>query len=224
MDDNEKSILNSLRLIDSFTGQNLSKRIGGIESDLVGCDVDGCRARCDEVGVNPTLFAAASDVKRVAGQIDVIVHAVGGMLLLSKILEPGEVVQNLSLGAGTAGKPFDIETDRRVAELKFIRWRGGSESIRQNSIFKDFYNLAEYPTTKRKELYVLDAAHPIRFFNNNRALHSVMSKNNKLWTEFQSKYSNRYQTVSQYYSVQQSEVEIIDILKILPELLYFNLG
>ncbi len=224
MDNSEKTILNSLRLIDSFAGQNISRRIGEIEADLVGCDLDGCLTACGKAGINPTLFAAASDIKRVAGQIDVILHAVGGMLLLPKILEPGERVQHLSLGAGTAGKPFDIETDRRVAELKFIRWRGGSESIRQNSIFKDFYSLAEYPTAKRKELYVLDATHPLKFFNNNRALSSVMSKNNKMWSEFQSKYGNQYNTVSQYFKDQQSEVAIIDILGVAPELLYFNFG
>ena len=42
------------------------------------------------------------------------------------------------------GRSFDLETSYRVAvaELKFIRWQGGPESIRQNQLFKDFYLLA----------------------------------------------------------------------------------
>jgi hypothetical protein len=65
-------------------------------------------------------------------------------------LEPAERVEYLSLGAGNTGKAFDLETDLRVCEFKFINWQGGAEAIRQNALFKDLYLLAEASTAKRK--------------------------------------------------------------------------
>ena len=73
------------------------------------------------------------------------------------------------------------DIDRRIAEFKFIHWRGGSEAIRQNGLFKDFYSLAEHETEKRKELYVLDCKYPLRFLRGGRALSSgVMHKSEAL--------------------------------------------
>jgi hypothetical protein len=42
----------------------------------------------------------------------------------------------------TPGRSFDLETDRQVAEFKFIAWRGGAEAIRQNGLFIDIFRLA----------------------------------------------------------------------------------
>ncbi|WP_283814259.1 hypothetical protein [Bradyrhizobium aeschynomenes] len=44
------------------------------------------------------------------------------MLCLPHILEEGEIVDYVSLGAGNTGRPFDLETNRRIAEFKFIHW------------------------------------------------------------------------------------------------------
>ena len=52
------------------------------------------------------------------GQINVIVHAVGILVALPKILELGELVQSLSLGAGNTGRAHDLETDRRIDEFR----------------------------------------------------------------------------------------------------------
>lgn len=83
-------------------------------------------------------------------------------LCLPHILEPGELVEYASLGAGNTGRQFDLETNFCVAEFKFINWRGGPESIRQNSIFKDYFLLAEAPTPKRKYLYLLGSGFVLR--------------------------------------------------------------
>ena len=40
----------------------------------------------------------------------------------------------------------DLETNHRVAEFNFSHWQGGADTIRQNSLFKDFFQLAEYQT------------------------------------------------------------------------------
>ena len=62
------------------------------------------------------------------------------------------VVPSLVLGAGNTGREFDLETNYRIAEFKFIHWRGGPDTIRQNSIFKDFFLLADGESANRKYL------------------------------------------------------------------------
>ncbi|HEX2899358.1 MAG TPA: hypothetical protein VHS96_06530, partial [Bacteroidia bacterium] len=132
------------------------------------------------LGVSAELMLAALLIKKHSNQISEIIHTVGILLVLPVILEPGEIVESLSLAAGNTGKGFDLETNRRIAEFTFIQWQGGSESIRQNKVFKDFYFLAEHPTTKRKELYVAGLDHPTRFFNSGRGIAQIAKDNRKL--------------------------------------------
>src|SRR5262249_17298856 len=139
-------------------------------------------------GASENALTSAGQLKRLVGQLNVVIHALGIMLCLPKILEAGEIIKSVSLGAGNTGRPFDLETDRRVAEFKFITWRGGAETIRQNSLFKDFYLLAEHDTLKKKYLYVLETSRPLKFLNGGRALDSVLSKNVTLHRQFQHKY------------------------------------
>ena len=102
-------------------------------------------------------MAAAAEMKRLAGQINVMIHALGILLCLPHILEPKERVEYGSLGAGNTGREFDLETNLRVAEFKFIRWRGGAESIRQNSVFKGYLLLAEHPTGRSENISICSA-------------------------------------------------------------------
>lgn len=143
--------------------------------------------------------------------------ALGILLCLPSLLEPGETVEYVSLGAGNTGRAFDLETDRRIAEFKFIRWRGGSESIRQNALFKDFFLLVEHPTPKRKYLYTLETDRPLRFLNGGRALSSVL-KDTRLAAAFREKHGDRYERVRDYYAPRQHAVTIQDISGLLPGL------
>ncbi len=81
-----------------------------------------------------------------------------------------------SLTRAVSPRPYDLETDKRVAEFKFTAWRSGPESIRQNQLFKDLSYLVSRPTTKRRYLYVVGKARPMHFFEHGRALASVLSK------------------------------------------------
>ena len=121
----------------SFTGDSLRTTIANLEKDLRGSPVAEIPDKVPQIGSD--LLEAAVVLKEVAGQVNVLIHAVGILLSLPHILDDGEVVESLSLGAGNTGRDFDLVTDRRLAEFKFIQWRGGAESIRQNSIFKDFF-------------------------------------------------------------------------------------
>src|SRR6266851_1641833 len=101
---------------------------------------------CTEQELNPNLLLAASKIKSVAGRINDVVHALGILVSLPKIINGNETIISMSLGAGNTGRLWDLETSKQVAEFKFIRWQGGPESIRQNGLFKDFFSLAEYET------------------------------------------------------------------------------
>jgi hypothetical protein len=123
------------------------------------------------------------------------------------------------VGCGKHREEFDLETNRRIAEFKFIHWRGGPESIRQNQLFKDFYLLSESPSPKRKYLYVLGTKHPLKFFNGGRALSSVLSRNHKLLKQFEGAHGEKFETVRDYFLAHKNLVEIEDVSGWVPELI-----
>jgi hypothetical protein len=74
--------------------------IGGLEGRLEGADGVRIRSLLDREGIGTVTLGAAIQIKRMSGQINVLVHAIRIVNALPYILEPGEVVQVLSLGAG----------------------------------------------------------------------------------------------------------------------------
>src|SRR6266480_6977320 len=192
--------------LQKFYGTGLTQTLAELEASVRGANLSTCVQLVTAGGANNNVLVAAGLMKHLAGQINVVVHALGILLCLPHLLEEGETIDYVSLGAGNTGRAFDLETNKRIAEFKFIRWQGGPESIRQNSIFKDFYLMAEDSSTKHKYLYVLDTEHPLRFFNGGRALSSVLSRNVKLREDFQARYGDRYRTVRDYYAVRKENV------------------
>jgi hypothetical protein len=205
--------------IQKFEGENLGLTLAKVEASLRGADREFCTEVVFSAGSKGELLAAAGLLKRVASQINVVIHALGILTCLPKILEPHETIEYVSLGAGNTGRSFDLETSSRIAEFKFINWQGGSEAIRQNALFKDFCLLAERPTAKRKYLYLLGTAHALKFLNGSRALSSVLSRNNKLKSDFQEKFGNRFKTVRDYYEARRAAVIIEDISLYVPNLM-----
>ncbi|WP_245448978.1 hypothetical protein [Phyllobacterium sophorae] len=201
-----------------FAGANLTKTLARIEKDVRGVTTERAAAFMDEAGAGRTVLAAAGEMKRLASQINVTIHALGILSCLPHILEEGEWVEYVSLGAGNTGRQFDLETNIRVAEFKFINWRGGAESIRQNSIFKDFFLLAEAPTPKRKYLYLLGTRHALRFLNGGRAISSVLSRGDKVQKLFLQRFGNHYLKARDYFQDHQQAVTIVDVSEWLQEL------
>jgi hypothetical protein len=202
----------------AFERGALTTRLALLEAAFAGADPARSADLCASEALDDTLLQSALTFKKVAGQINVIVHAVGILLALPKVLEPGERVEYLSLGAGNTGREFDLETDRRIAEFKFIRWQGGPEAIRQNSLFKDFFGLAEADGAKRRCLYVLGRDIPLVFLNGGRALTSVMSRNAGLNSRFRELYGERFDVVRNYYAFRRDRVELVDLLPLVPSL------
>ena len=211
------SILEAAKNIQKFEQDSLTDRISNIENKLAGADSSVIQSVYPSFDVTVELLESAIMFKRTTSQINVLIHSIGILLSLPEILEKDEVVEYLSLGAGNTGRSFDLETNFRVAEYKFIKWQGGAESIRQNSLFKDFFLLAEYDTHKQKYLYMLGKKHPMKFLTGGRSLESVMSRNNKLWSEFQVKFGNRFKEVGEYFDYRKSIVQLVDITEIIPQ-------
>jgi hypothetical protein len=201
----------SLAAFQHFCGSDLTATLARIESSIRGVSAEGLPDALSTFGASNDTLAGAGHFKRLIGQLNVVIHALGILLCLPHILEVGETIESVSLGAGNTGRPFDLETNFRVAEFKFIRWQGGAETIRQNSLFKDFYLLAEHDTPKKKYLYVLETHRPLKFLNGGRALDSVFSKNVTLYRQFHGKYGETYRTVRDFYQPRQTLILIKDV-------------
>ncbi|MFN8470239.1 MAG: hypothetical protein U0X20_32090 [Caldilineaceae bacterium] len=210
------TLVQAAEQLQRFEQGSLRGRIAALEQSLHGADGAACAALAPNAGVGPELWAAAQYLKAVAGQINVVVHASGILLALPYLLEEGEVVEALSLGAGNTGVPFDLITDRRVAEFKFTHWRGGAESVRKRELFKDFYLLAEADTPKQRYMYVMDDHIPLKFLRSRSSIASLLSRNNSLWTAFQARYGTRFATVSEYYAYRQATVTIVGLAQVVP--------
>jgi hypothetical protein len=202
-----------------FSGSDLTATLARIEASVKGVSPDTCAAALASAGADGRALAAAAALKRVAGQINAAIHAIGILLCLPHLLESGEAVEYVSSGAGNTGREFDLETNRRIAEFKFIHWRGGPESIRQNQLFKDFYLLSESTSPKLKYLYVLGTEHPLKFLNGGRALSSVLSRNDKILKQFQAAHGEKFDTVRDYFFAHKDRVKIEDVSAWVPELI-----
>ena len=201
--------------IEAFQRGALTIRLAELERIFAGRVGSDTRDLCSREFVDESLIRSAALLKAVAGQINVIIHAAGILSALPHLLARTERIEYLSLGAGNTGKAFDLVTDRRIAEFKFIQWTGGSETIRQNSLFKDFFGLAEAREKRRKYLYVLGLEQPLKFFSGRRSLSSVMSKNASLAAEFRGRFGNRFTVVREYYQYRRRRVSIVDLLPVL---------
>lgn len=209
------NIADAISLVNDFRGDTLTSTIAQLEKQVVGKGKFEVINLSAKTNLDANIYSAAKIVKQASRQIDVIIHTIGILRSLEYILERGEVVESVSLGAGNTGKKFDLETTHRIAEYKFIDWQGGAESIRQNGIFKDFYNLAEHETSKRKILYVNGTIFPLKFFNGGRALTSVLSRQPQTLTDIGLKYGANLKTVRDYYELHKTAVNIEDVSSVL---------
>lgn len=205
------SIEVAIEAIKDFQGRSLTENLSRIEEEVIGCSLENVSDFCNSIGINNEFMSSALTIKQLAGQINVIIHSAGILKSLNGILVDGEVVESVSLGAGNTGRKFDLETNFRVAEFKFIDWRGGAESIRQNGIFKDYYELAEHKSSKKKYLYVVDTKHPLKFLNGGRALTSVLSRNPQILASIEKNYGEKIKYVKDYYAIKKDEVSVVDI-------------
>lgn len=114
------AVAEAIHLLQTFRGADLTQTIYQIEKSLKGVSAQNYSAVLTTSGAKAEVLGAAGPIKQLAGQINVVIHALGILLCLPHILRPGEVIDYVSLGAGNTGRAFDLETSLRVAEFKFI--------------------------------------------------------------------------------------------------------
>lgn len=202
------------RVLDFLGSNPIRYRIQELEEGARVAGPEEARKFVDAAGVDLALLVAARSLKEAFGQLNVAIHAAGILLALPYVLEPAERVHYVSLGAGNTGRTFDLETDRRVAEFKLIRWQGGADAGRQDSLFKDVFKLAGDMTERRKQLYVLEKQHPLRFLENRRAITSVL-RNATDRARFQERHPS-VRVVREYWDLVRDRVEIVDLMDVAP--------
>ncbi len=206
------NIEQSIKAIQAFKGQSLTEKISDIEGKIIGKNAYALGEFCNDICVNNDFISSARAIKKVAAQIYMVIHTSGILLSLPKILKDGEEVESVSLGAGNTGRKFDLETNYRIAEFKFIDWKGGDkDAAREDDIFKDFYKLAEYRTKKKKMLYVIDTTHPLKFLNGGRKIEKILSKQPEILASINEKYGDEVKVARDYYNLHKDSVSIIDI-------------
>lgn len=210
------AIEDAISLVNAFKGEELRETIADIEEQLPPADIGKAKRVIQSYGVNLDLIQAAAAVKRASAQIDVVIHTAGILYALPYILDEGEVVERLSLGASSARSEFDLETNLRVAEFKFIHWQEKRNAVRNKTLFQDFFKLVRAKTSKRKFLYLLDTEKPKSFLKGNRDVFKVLDRNRRLADDFLKEYGRRYRTVGEYYRAHKDEVEIVDLAKEVP--------
>jgi len=209
----------SIQALERFYAQyNLKDVISRFESQITSNKKNDITQLLKSGAIDVSLLDASMSIKDIVGQINVIIHAWGILVSLPHLLKDDEVIEYVSLGAGNGKKDFDLRTSHRIAEFKFISWKGGSETIRKNSLFKDFYNLAENEESLEKYLYVLGLDHPKKALQNNRSLKSTLAKRS-LWDSFETKYQDKYKgrNAGDYFKDHEHLVKIVDLKKIVPE-------
>ena len=165
-------------LEDLVSNNNITNIITQTEIALNDKTKEGVVSFLQKRNNESSILKSALRIKKITGQINIIIHAWGILISLPHILKKDEKIISLSLGAGNTGKDFDLETDQRVAEFKFIEWQGGPEAMRKKSLFKDFFYLVERGDDKKRYLYLLNTEIPLTFFHSRTAISSLVSRNN----------------------------------------------
>jgi hypothetical protein len=211
-------IAEAILVVRQFAGEDFRAGIAALQHSIAGANCRLCEEVATRAGVEDRLLCAAYTIKKATGRIHEVIHAAGMLAIIPKILSPDEVVECVSLAAGNLRDGFDLVTNKRVAEFKFITWKGGAEAMRHKSLFKDFFGLAEESSNRRKELYVLGTAAADKLLRSNQAIESLTSKHKKVAKAFRQKYPNRFSTVGEYFAEVGHRVEVIDASPLVPEL------
>ncbi|HYO05263.1 MAG TPA: hypothetical protein VET27_26810 [Mycobacterium sp.] len=196
----------------------MTDTIAQLEFDLDGCDKEGVGQRLDSRGVSPSLLEAAFLVRSKFGRINDIVHAASISLALPELLDDGEILKRPSLAAGNdPTRPFDVETDRRVAEFKLAQWLG-NDTARKNQLFKDFVQLAAAPPHLKAELYVL-GDRPSRYLKSKVVtVETALSSFPQVAELFSEHFGNLDTSISDFALGPGTRVEVIDLQVRLPHL------
>lgn len=209
----------ALKLLGAFLDRApLTDSIATLEGaleDATQADVEGL---LKDAEVSPQLLRAAMIVRERIGRVSDVIHATAIVLSLSELLQPGEVLVRPSLGAGNdPSRPFDLETDRRVAEFKLAQWKG-KDAMRKRQTFKDLVHLAAEESGRTAQLFVI-GERPIRFLKTTKSSAGWgLDRSPSTQRLFEERFGSLDMTIAEFTRGPGAHVEVIDLEDRLPQL------
>jgi hypothetical protein len=196
----------------------LTTTIAELEHDLDGRRKDEVEAIIRARGFSSDLLRGAMLIRGRLGRINDLIHATAITLALSELMTPGEVLLRPSLAAGNdPSRPYDVETDRRVAEFKLSRW-DGSDAMRKRQVFKDLVHLAADTSGRRAELYVL-GTRPLHFLRETRSTAAWgLDRSPATQTLFEERFGRLDVPIRDFTNGPGSHVTILNLEEQLPDL------
>lgn len=207
-------------LLSFIAAENLTTRVSHLEARLKGVDQPQAAAVLRDSDLSPDLLRAALLVRRHAGRLSDVIHAAVIAQTLPLILEDDEhVIVRPSLAAGNdPSRPFDVETDRRVAEFKVSLWKG-ADAMRKRGAFQDLVHLALDQSGRRAQLFVA-GDHAIRFLRTatSSADWGLNRASPKLRARFEERFGSLQVRICDFTNGPALHVELIDLTELLPTL------
>lgn len=202
-----------------LTEAGLTTRVGRLEAEFEGADRTRAASHAETSGLSVDLIHAALLVRQHVGRIDDLIHAAVITRVLPLILEDGErVTRRPSLASGNdASRPFDLETDRRIAEFKVAVWKG-ADTMRARALTSDFVQLAMAETDRVPELYVV-GPRPAHFLATSRM--TVWWALGRAAPTLRDRFASRFDkglTMREFTAGPASHVIVRDLAEILPGL------
>ncbi|MFW0791786.1 hypothetical protein [Gordonia sp. CPCC 205333] len=208
-------------LSDFLSGNGLTTQLAQVESALVEATATEARAVAEQHGLSVDLLAAALAVRSKVGRLNDVIHASTISLVLPQILEPCERVTNRpSLGAGNdKSRPFDLETDRRIAEFKVAQWKG-ADTMRKRGVFADLVHLALDESGRRAQLYVV-GDRPTHFLRTSASKASWTLGRSSPHTR--ARFGERFDpdgtlSVAEFTAGPAAHIELVDLRRLVPGL------
>ena len=207
------------RLASFLDGESLTRVTASLESDLDGQVGANVHDVLHVAGIGRDVLLAALQVRSEMGRINDVIHAAAIALSLPHLLGPDEKISNRpSLAAGNdPSRPFDIETDQRIAEFKLAQWTG-ADAMRKRQVFKDLFKLAINDSGRDAELYVV-GQRPLRFLRGSKSTARwALDRHTAVAAEFTEHFGSLDIPVSHFTAEQAAHVRLIDLTVEIPEL------
>ncbi|MDW8471490.1 hypothetical protein PV413_22405 [Streptomyces scabiei] len=141
-----------------------------------------------------------------------MIHACGILHVLPHILGDEErITVRPSLRAGNdPSRPYNLETDQRIAEFKLARWRG-PDAMRKRQTFKDLVMLGADTSGRRAELFVIDPE-PRRFLATSTSTAAwALDRSPGALRTFTTVFGTPNMSVAQFTATHAAHVQITDL-------------
>jgi len=205
-------------LLDFIDSAPLTTTIAELEHSLDGRKGSDVQALLVAREVSPEVLQAGLFARERMGRINDIIHAVAIALALPRLLRPDEKLQRPSLAAGNdPSRPFDVSTDRRIAEFKLAKW-DGHDAMRKRQLVKDLVHLAAESSGRSAELYVL-GERPRRFLTSTKSkVRWALDRSPAARELFESQFGSLDISIPGFRHGYANHVKVIDLEERFPKL------